>query len=30
MLKHASVMLTVKVYKVLNEHLESAFKLTTR
>jgi hypothetical protein len=23
-------MLTVKIYKVLNEHLESAFKLTTR
>ena len=23
-------MLTVKIYKILNEHLESAFKLTTR
>jgi len=30
MLKHASVMLAVKVNQVLNEHLEAAFKLTTR
>jgi len=30
MLKSASAMLTVKVYKLLNEHLEASFKLTTR
>lgn len=30
MIKHATAILTIKIYKVLNEHLESAFKLTTR